>query len=142
MNIVFLLICYMPMFPTFLKLRKVDPLANRVFRVPGGTVFAQIACWTPVLMLVLAMIATIVPLNGSEEELAKLPMLIGVIAFAIIGEVVRVLSKRKRSEEYLGMGTCGDPELWDVKHGYIEAPEIEEAEIKSELGEKIAETTK
>ena len=36
MNIVFLLISYIPMFPAFLKLRRVDPQAPRVFRVPGG----------------------------------------------------------------------------------------------------------
>ena len=47
--------------------------------------------WLPVVLLVLAIIATIVPLNGSEEELSKIPMLIGVIAFVIIGEIVRIL---------------------------------------------------
>ena len=35
MNIVFLLISYIPMFPAFLKLRSVDPAANRVFKVAG-----------------------------------------------------------------------------------------------------------
>ena len=36
MNIVFLLISYIPMFPAFLKLRTIDPAANRVFKVPGA----------------------------------------------------------------------------------------------------------
>ncbi|MCB7038036.1 APC family permease [Eggerthella sinensis] len=124
MNIVFLLICYMPMFPAFLKLRSADPNANRIFRVPGGKAVATVACWVPVVLLILSMIATIVPLNGSEEELSKIPMLIGVVAFAIIGEVVRVVSARKRTEPYRGMAVSGDPEAWDVAHGYID-PAVE-----------------
>ena len=36
MNIVFLLISYIPMFPAFLKLRTIDPAANRVFKVPAA----------------------------------------------------------------------------------------------------------
>ena len=124
MNIVFLLICYMPMFPAFLKLRSADPNANRIFRVPGGKAVATVACWVPVVLLILSMIATIVPLNGSEEELSKIPMLIGVVAFAIIGEIVRVVSARKRTEPYRGMAVSGDPEAWDVAHGYID-PAVE-----------------
>ena len=124
MNIVFLLICYMPMFPAFLKLRSVDPDRTRIFRMPGGKAAATVACWVPVVLLILSMIATIVPLNGSEEELSKIPMLIGVVAFAIIGEVVRVVSARKRTEPYRGMAVSGDPEAWDVAHGYID-PAVE-----------------
>ena len=124
MNIVFLLICYMPMFPAFLKLRSSDPNANRIFRVPGGKAMATVACWVPVVLLILSMIATIVPLNGSEEELSKIPMLIGVVAFAIIGEIVRVVSARKRTEPYRGMAVSGDPQAWDVAHGYID-PAVE-----------------
>lgn len=127
MNIVFLLICYAPMFPAFLKLRKADPNANRVFTVPGGKVFITICAWLPVLMLVLAMIATVVPLNGSEEELSKLPMLVGVLCFVVIGEIVRIASSRKRTEDYLGMEKSGDPHTWDVAHGYIKASDSEEA---------------
>ena len=124
MDIVFLLICYMPMFPAFLKLRSSDPNANRIFRVPGGKAVATVACWVPVVLLILSMIATIVPLNGSEEELSKIPMLIGVVAFAIIGEIVRVVSARKRTEPYRGMAVSGDPQAWDVAHGYID-PAVE-----------------
>ena len=103
MNIVFLLISYIPMFPAFLKLRSVDPTVNRVFKVPGGHGVALVVAWVPVILLVLAIIATIVPLNGSEEELSKIPMLIGVIVFVVLGEVVRIWSKRGRTEEYKGL---------------------------------------
>ena len=52
MNIVFLLISYIPMFPAFLKLRKIDPAANRVFKVPGGHGVALVVAWVPVILLV------------------------------------------------------------------------------------------
>ena len=110
----FLLISYIPMFPAFLKLRTIDPAANRVFKVPGGRGVALVVAWVPVILLVLAIIATIVPLNGSEEELSKIPMLIGVIAFVVIGEIVRVLSARGRKVDYLGMEASGDPETFDA----------------------------
>ena len=126
MNIVFLLISYIPMFPAFLKLRKVDAHAKRVFSVPGGKAFSAVCAWLPVVLLVAAIVATIVPLNGSEEELSKIPMLIGVLAFVVIGEVVRIVSARGRKEEYRGMEKSGDPEAWDIAHGFIEAPEVDD----------------
>lgn len=122
MNIVFLLIAYAPLFPTFLKLRADDPDANRIFKVPGGKTAIRVCTMVPVLMLVLAMIATIVPFNSSEEEMSKIPMLIGVIAFMVLGEVVRIVSARNRTEHYLGIGKSGDPEVWDREHGYLMDP--------------------
>ena len=92
--------------------------------MPGGNAAATVACWVPVVLLVLSMIATVVPLNGSEEELSKIPMLVGVAAFAVIGEIVRVVSARKRREEYRGMALDGDPEAWDEAHGYFD-PAVE-----------------
>ena len=140
MNIVFLLICYMPMFPAFLKLRSVDPDRTRIFRMPGGKAAATVACWVPVVLLILSMIATIVPLNGSEEELSKIPMLVGVLAFAVIGEIVRVVSARKRTEEYRGMALDGDPEEWDAAHGSLDPAveaglkEVAERDLEFERG--------
>ena len=103
MNVVFLLISYIPMFPAFLKMRKVDPNRKRVFTFPfkGKLMYVMLAI--PAIELVLAIIATIVPLNGTEEELSKIPMLIGVIVFVVLGEVVRIWSKRGRTEEYKGL---------------------------------------
>ena len=47
----------------------------------------------------LSIVATVVPLGGGEEELAKIPMLVMVVAIMILGEVVRVFSKRNRKPE-------------------------------------------
>lgn len=57
------------------------------------------------------MIATIVSLNGSEEELSKIPMLVGVVVFVLLGEAVRLWSKRGRTEEYRGL----TPELAEAR---------------------------
>ena len=132
MNIVFLLISHIPMFPAFLKLRRVDAAAPRVFKVPGGRGVLLVATWLPVVLLVLSIIATIVPLNGSEEEMSKIPMLIGVIAFVLIGEVVRVVSARGRTVEYRGMDASGDPLAFDVAQGYVEMPESEKIAVEED----------
>ena len=133
MNVVFLLISYIPMFPAFLKLRSVDPTVNRVFKVPGGRGVLLVVTWLPVVLLVLSIIATIVPLNGSEAEMSKIPMLIGVIAFVILGEIVRVWSARGRDDHYGGMGTHGDPFAYDVAHGFEEEPPSEEVAMEEEM---------
>lgn len=108
-SIVFLLLSYVPMFPAFLKLRAADPNAKRVFTVPGGKGVHQLVTWLPVVLLVLAIIVTVVPLNGSEEEMSKLPMLVIAVAFFLLGEVIRVLSARGRAKPYRGMALDGEP---------------------------------
>ena len=108
-GVVFLLFSYIPMFPAFLKLRRIDPNRNRLFRVPGSRAVLSVLAWLHVVILVLAAFITIVPLDGSESELAKLPMLITVIAFIILGEVVRIVAGKKRPQAYLGMGKSGEP---------------------------------
>ncbi|MEA5018950.1 MAG: APC family permease [Gordonibacter sp.] len=102
MNVVFLLIAYIPMFPAFLKLRKVDPNRTRVFRFPfkGKLMIAMLII--PAVELVLAIVATVVPLSF-DEVADKLPMLIGVVVFIVLGEIVRVFSARNRKEEYKGL---------------------------------------
>lgn len=120
MNVVFLLICYAPMFPAFLKLRRIDPGAKRIFKVPGGVWALRTAAALPLAMLGFSLVATVVPLDGSPEELSKIPLLVGVAVFAVLGEVLRVASARSRAEAYRGMESCGDPAEWDAAHGMSE----------------------
>ena len=101
MNVVFLLMSYIPMFPAFWCLRRYDP-RPRVFRAPFEGKLLAIALAVPAIELVLSIVATIVPLNSSPEELSKLPMLIGTVVLLAVGEVVRVVSKRGRVREYPG----------------------------------------
>lgn len=108
-SIVFLLLSYVPMFPAFLRLRSADPHAERVFRVPGGPGVQKLVAWLPVALLAIAIIITVVPLNGSEEELSKLPMLLIAVAFLAVGELIRIVSARGRVGEYRGMAVDGEP---------------------------------
>lgn len=115
-NVVFLLISYIPMFPAFYRLRQVDPKRPRVFRFPfsGGLMIACLVI--PVVELVLSIVATVVPLNGSAEELAKLPMLVMVLAIVALGELVRLASRRNRrpQDDFYGL-TPGLAELWLIE---------------------------
>lgn len=125
MNVVFLLISYIPMFPAFLKLRKVDPNRTRVFHFPFKGKLMIVALVVPAVELVLAIIATIVPLAPGEVA-DKLPMLIGVIVFVALGEVVRIVSARGRKEEYKGL----TPELAAAR--LAAQDDTEEASVPSE----------
>lgn len=105
MNVVFLLISYIPMFPAFMKLRKVDPDRKRVFSVPfkGGLLIASLVI--PVVELVLSIIATVMPTDaeGAWSLTGDWKMVIGVLIFIVLGEVVRVVSAKGRTEEYKGL---------------------------------------
>lgn len=101
MNIVFLLMSYIPMFPAFWALRRHDP-RPRVFRAPFTGKVLVVALALPAVELVLSIIATIVPFSTSADELSKLPMLIGVAVLLVVGEVVRIVSKRDRAVSYPG----------------------------------------
>lgn len=109
MNVVFLLLSYIPMFPAFLKLRKVDGNRERPFKVSASQGLLHVMVWIPAILLGLSIIATIVPLDGSEAELSKLPMLVGVVVFVLIGELVRIVSARGRSVMYRGIEKSGVP---------------------------------
>ena len=103
MNVVFLLMSYIPMFPAFWRLRKYDG-RPRVFRAPFEGKALAVALTIPVVELVLSIVATIVPLNGSATEMAKLPILLGVVVCVALGEVSRLLSRRGRSVGAPGVG--------------------------------------
>ncbi len=101
-SVVFLLLTYIPMFPAFLRLRKNDPDRERVFRFPFKGAMMKAALAVPCIELVLAIVATLVPLSGAEVA-EKVPMLIMFIVLLGIGEAVRVWSARGRKEEYRGI---------------------------------------
>ena len=96
----------------FLKLRKHDGARERVYRAPFEGKLLDVMLTIPAIELVLSIIATIVPLNGSADEMSKLPMLVGTVALLAIGEVVRIVSKRGRESDYPGIGR-GVPSRFD-----------------------------
>ena len=102
MNVVFLLMSYIPMFPAFLNLRKNDPNRARIFTFPFKGAMMKVMLAIPCIELVLAIVATLVPFSAAEIG-DKVPMIVIFIVLVLIGEVVRVVSARGRKEEYKGL---------------------------------------
>jgi len=89
LNVITLLLAYIPLFPSFLKLRKIDPDRERPYRVSGGPVKLYLMAIVPVVLLVISIIFCCVPLNLTADELSgKLPLTIGTVLAIIIGEVI------------------------------------------------------
>ena len=101
-SVVFLLLTYIPMFPAFIKLRKVDANRPRVYRFPFQGTAMKVILAIPVIELVLAVVATLVPFSA-EEVADKVPMIAIFIIFLLLGEVVRIVSARGRKEEFKGL---------------------------------------
>ena len=96
LNLVMFLLSYLPVFPAFLKLRKIDPDTERPFKVPGSPVFLRILTGIPMLLIVIALIFTAVPLRFDSESLAGvLPITIGAVIFILLGELI-VNKKREK----------------------------------------------
>ena len=138
-NVVFLLISYIPMFPAFFKLRKVDSKRERVFSFPFKGGLMMVCLIVPAVELVLSIIATVVPLGGGEEELAKIPMLVMVVAIMVLGEVVRVVSKRNRKPEDEFMGLTPElAEQWLLEEAAQAEAEEQAAEPAPAAAEQAA----
>ena len=92
LNLVMLLLSYLPVFPAFLTLRRKFPDRERPFRVPGRSGFLKWLAYVPMALIILSIIFTAVPLSFDEETLKSfLPITIGTILSAAIGEVLIAL---------------------------------------------------
>ncbi|MFV0393019.1 MAG: APC family permease [Coprobacillaceae bacterium] len=89
LNLVMFLLAYIPIFPAFLRLRKIDPNTERPFKVKGSDLFLKILAYAPMLVIIVSLIFTAVPLSFDSATLeATLPITIGAIIFIIIGEFI------------------------------------------------------
>lgn len=89
LNLVMLLLSYLPVFPAFLKLRKTDPDTPRPFRVPGGKYLLPLIAYVPFVLIIAAVIFTAVPLSFDTETLSYyLPITAGSILAVVIGEML------------------------------------------------------
>ena len=92
LNLVMLLLSYLPVFPAFLKLRRVDAKTPRPFRVPGSAAALRCIAYVPMALIIISIIFTAVPLSFDAETLNSfLPITIGTILSAAIGEVLIAL---------------------------------------------------
>ncbi|MGF1759267.1 APC family permease [Photobacterium sagamiensis] len=53
---IILLMSYIIMFPAFLKLRRIDADRERPYRMPGGTTLTRLACYIPMLLLIMGVV--------------------------------------------------------------------------------------
>ncbi|CAH2212109.1 APC family permease [Tepidibacter aestuarii] len=92
---------YIPMFPAFLKLRRIDPDAERPFKVKGSGIKLKLITYIPMVLLISSLIFTVVPMSTSPEELStKIPLTIGVIISIILQEIIvfRGVKNRAKAE--------------------------------------------
>ncbi len=89
LNLVMLLLSYLPVFPAFLRLRKRDPDTPRPFRVPGGKLILPVIAYLPFIMIIAAIIFTAVPFSFDTETLSYyLPITVGSLVAVLIGEIL------------------------------------------------------
>ena len=97
LNLVLFLMSYLPVFPAFLKLRKIDPDTERPFRVPGGKTMNKLFVVIPMILIIVAIVFTAVPMSFDSETLAAtLPITIGAIICIILGEVLIAVRGNKK----------------------------------------------
>lgn len=105
LNLVMFLLAYVPVFPAFLKLRKIDGERPRPFRVPGGAIMTRVIAIIPMIMLIISLIFTAVPLQFDAETLQSiLPITIGAVIFILIGEIIVRVKREKVGKR--GYKTC------------------------------------
>jgi len=87
LNLVMVLLAYIPMFPAFYKLRKIDPDAPRPFKVGGKKGMLKFLMILPMILIIVSLIFTAVPLQFDSETLSEqLPILTGSIILILVEE--------------------------------------------------------
>ena len=87
LSLVTLLISYVPVFPAFLKLRKVDN-TERAYKVPGNNFVLNLVTWVPFVLLILGVIFTLFGDFSGEYINENLPLIIGVVVSFIVEEIL------------------------------------------------------
>ena len=94
LNLFSFLVSYLPMFPAFLKLRKIDPDTPRGYRVPGGEGVLKLLAYLPFIEILICVFFTVVPLGFDSETLAAtLPITIGAVLIVAIDEIYLRVAK-------------------------------------------------
>ena len=98
LNLVMLLLSYMPVFPAFLKLRRSDPATPRPFRVPGSPGFLKWLAYVPMVLILVSIVFTAVPLSLDKQTLSTyLPITIGSVLAILLGELLIAGRARRKT---------------------------------------------
>ena len=98
LNLVLLLMSYLPVFPAFLKLRRTDPHTERPFQVSGSPFLLKVLAYVPMGLILISIFFCAVPLSPDPETLASvLPITIGTLLCVAAGELLIIIREKKRS---------------------------------------------
>ena len=97
-SLVTLLISFLPLFPAFAKLRKIDSLKTdpKIYTISGGKFKLWTYTWIPFILLILGIFFTLFPEFNMAMFEYQWPLLAGVVLAIIIGELLAAKSKNKR----------------------------------------------
>ena len=95
LNLVMFLLSYVPVFPAFYRLRKIDPDTPRPFKVGGKDNFLKLLVLLPMVIILISLVFTALPLSA-QELTGKLPITIGSIICIAIGEGIILVKKIKK----------------------------------------------
>ncbi len=96
LNLVLLLMSYLPIFPAFLKLRRTDPHAERPFKVSGGPAMLKVTAYVPMTLILISIFFCAVPLSFDANTMAEvLPITIGTILSILIGEILTIAREKE-----------------------------------------------
>ncbi|MDR2538389.1 MAG: APC family permease [Bifidobacteriaceae bacterium] len=106
LSIITLLMSYIPLFPAWLKLRKIDPDRERPYVVPGGPTLNKLFAYVPSIILVITVVLCLVPIYPNQEtgilevvfDEAAAATLVGVLIAVISGECLAALFKSRRGK--------------------------------------------
>jgi len=87
LSLVTLLFAYIPLFLSFLKLRKTDK-TKRVYKVPGGNTMIRVFTIIPLVLLILGIIFTLFIDFTMESIIANFPLILGVIVSVVVQEIL------------------------------------------------------
>ncbi len=100
LNVVTLLASYLFMFPAFQKLRKIDPLRERPFKVGGGKGLIGLMTWVPFILLILAIVFLLFPYNADTGMLEPdIILIIGVAISVVLGEIIAAVTTKRAAKE-------------------------------------------
>ena len=95
-NMVLLLLSYVPIFPAFLKLRKVDAKRERPFKVPGGKLMLNLMAYSPLILILLSVVFCAVPMAFDRQTLGEiLPITIGSVVCIVMGDLLAISREKK-----------------------------------------------